>query len=115
MLTRIKPFQSEFKLLEHEVWTQLDQILIPLQQSQARTLLPLRSLAEARPGVSLDQLVKPGILGWGGEEVRIEIQQMGSWFQWRVIRGSYDFGSSGPQLPAEYARFWPASSENPQP
>ena len=94
VVTRIKPFQSEFKLLEHQVWTQLDQILSPLQQSQARTLLPLRPLVEP-DRVFLDRLVEPGILGWGGEEVRIEIQQMGSWFQWRVVRGSDDSASSG--------------------
>lgn len=115
VVTRIKAFPSEFKLLEHEVWTELDQILIRHQQGDARQLLPLRPLSEARPGIYLEQLVKPGILGWGGDAVEVEVQQMGTWYRWRIVRGNYSTSGGGPQLPDEYARFWDSPSDQAPP
>lgn len=107
VVVHIQPFPDEFGQLADRLWNELDAVLNPQQQAMARQYLRLGA-QQARPGSFLSELVIPGILGWAGEGCRVEITRQGSWTRWRIVRGSYDFSSSAPELPPALRRFAPA-------
>lgn len=105
VLVRIKPFPGPVAKCEDRLWSQLDEILDPQQQSIARGNLRLDP-PEERPPIAVSDLVRPGFFGWGKHGATIEIWRVGSWYHWKVATRGFDHSSSGPQLPEEYRRFW---------
>jgi hypothetical protein len=105
IVVQIKPFPVPVAKLEDRLWSQLDEILDPEQQSIARRNLRLDP-PEERPPIAVSDLVRPGFFGWGKNGAAIEIWRVGSWYHWKVATRGFDHSSSGPQLPEEYRRFW---------
>jgi hypothetical protein len=105
IVVQIKPFPGPVAKLEDRLWSKLDEILDPEQQSIARRNLSLDP-PEERPPIAVSDLVRPGFFGWGKNGAAIEIWRVGSWYHWKVATRGFDHSSSGPQLPEEYRRFW---------
>jgi hypothetical protein len=107
----IKRFPAEIAKLENDLWSRLDVVLNAEQQAIARNNLKLGPV-ELVPGVSLNDLVRPGLFGWGNAGARIEIWRVGAWYHWKVQTRGYEYSSQGAQLPAEYQRLWKEPAEN---
>jgi hypothetical protein len=105
VVVRIKPIPEAIAKLEDNLWSQLDAILDPQQQSTARLNLKLDP-PDAAPGVSLSDLVRPGFFGWGKNGATIEIWRVGAWYHWETQTRGYQDSSRAPQLPEGYRRFW---------
>jgi tRNA A-37 threonylcarbamoyl transferase component Bud32 len=110
VVVTIKPYHGPIAQLEDRLWSQLDEILDPQQQSMARLNLDLgpRQLRYQEP-IPLADLVAPGFFGWGKDGARIELWRVGSWYHWKVQARGYEYSTSAPQLPVEYRRFWKGS------
>ncbi len=105
IVVQIKPFPGPVAKLEDRLWSQLDAIFDPQQQSIARSNLKLDP-PEERPPIAVSDLVRPGFYGWGKNGATIEIWRVGTWYHWKVRTRNFDHSSSGPNLPEEYRRFW---------
>jgi tRNA A-37 threonylcarbamoyl transferase component Bud32 len=95
--TQVSAFANELKTLEDRVWLQLGQVLQNFQLTKAKQLLAVRG----------------SLFPLGKEAVVIEITQRDNQFSWRLTtKDTPDVGtwSSGPELPPQYARFWPGPS-----
>ena len=99
MVSRIDPFPEEVREIEDRLWSQLDRILTPQQQSSARG-----NLASVFTGA---QIARPGPIGWAGSEYsEIEIWHMGTWYYWKVRVFGGEMTGSGPALLEGLHRFW---------
>jgi hypothetical protein len=111
IVVRIKPFPESIAKLENQLWSQLDAILDPQQQSTARLNLKLDP-PELVPGTSSSDLVRPGFFGWGKDGASIEIWRVGAWYHWKTQTRGFQDSSRAPQLPEGYRRFWKEADEN---
>lgn len=105
LVIRINTFTDQIEKLESRLWSQLDTILDPQQQSLARLNLKLGPSA----GVSLNNLgefARPGFFGWGKQGLYLELWRVGVWYHWKVQSGGAQDSSRAPQLPEGYRRFW---------
>ena len=105
LIFRINPFPGPIEKLENRLWSQLDAILDPQQQSLARLNLKLDP-PELRVGVTMSDLVRPGFFGWSKEGASIELWRVGAWYYWKVQTRQHEYSARAPQLPEEYRRFW---------
>jgi hypothetical protein len=112
VVVTISPFPAQVEKLENRLWSELDPLLDPDRQSIARLNLKLDQ-REIYPGVTMSDIVAPGMFGWGKGSARIEIWRIGAWFHWNVHSRGYTDSSRGPQLPAAYRRFWNEPVEAP--
>jgi serine/threonine protein kinase len=110
----IKPYPGPIAKLENRLWSQLDEILNPDQQSIARLNLHLDP-ADLLGGVTMAELVRPGFFGWGKAGARIELWRVGSWYHWNVQTRGHQFASSARELPVDYRRFWKRLADPPPP
>lgn len=108
--TVIPPLLKELSPIEGRLWSRLDAILDRDQQNSFRLNLELYP-REAHEGVSLREIVRPGLFGWGQLGSRIEISRDGAWFRWNVSTGAWQDSSTAPELPEEYRRFWKEPSK----
>jgi hypothetical protein len=105
------------------LWTELDGVLSPAQQSVARLNLYLDrpGLMVRKEGWTDAELVRSNFFGWGKGGARIEVWRVGTWYHWSVQvnlpanpENSFPSGAiatvadtgSAPQPPEEYRRFW---------
>jgi hypothetical protein len=99
---------EEFNKLQQELWSRLDALLNPHQQEVMRRSLPVTPVnrAEASLGITVDDLVLPGVLGWGTVPAKIDVFKGGEWFEWEV--SSQDMTSRGSErgLDPRWKRFW---------
>jgi hypothetical protein len=110
VIVTIKPHPEAVAKLEDRLWTALDVVLDSTQQGIARRNLQLKP-PPVGPGRSLEDLVKPGFLGWGKEGATIEIWQVGTWYRWKVRTRGLEFDTEesnlgGPELPWWLRRYW---------
>jgi tRNA A-37 threonylcarbamoyl transferase component Bud32 len=105
LVTVIRPLSKELGSLEDRLWSRLDPILDREQQNLFRLNLELYPRQSA-VGVTLPDLVRPGLFGWGRQGARIEIWREGTWFRWNVSSANYADFSNAPELPEPYRRFW---------
>jgi hypothetical protein len=112
LVVTITPFRPQVEKLENRLWSELDAILDPRQQSIARLNLKLDQPVTV-PGVTVSDLIGPGFFGWGKDGARLEIWRVGAWYHWKVSARGYLDSSRAPQLPATYRRFWKEPVESP--
>jgi serine/threonine protein kinase len=108
--TVIPPLSKELSPIEGRLWSRLDAILDRDQQNSFRLNLELYP-REAHAGMSLREIVRPGLFGWGQLGAQIEIRREGAWFRWNVSTGAWQDSSAAPELPEVYRRFWKEPSE----
>jgi cytochrome c-type biogenesis protein CcmH/NrfG/predicted Ser/Thr protein kinase len=113
LISIIRPFPGELETLEGQLWSRLDSILDHEQQRTFRLNLQVVP-REVHAGKSLEEIVRPGLFGWGTEGARVEVWREGTWFRWKVRIGRYEHTATAPQLPSEYARFWKESEKKTQ-
>jgi tRNA A-37 threonylcarbamoyl transferase component Bud32 len=92
---KVLAFKEELKELEKRVWTQLEAVLQPYQVQKAKELLPIRG----------------ALFPFGQKQVDLEFCIAEHGYGWRVLPEDLEQGTPpyqyGPELPVEYARFWP--------
>lgn len=107
-ITRINEFS--ITQLEDRLWSELDQILTTEEQQRlARFNLHLHPPYQARirPQNLTGTGLEPGLFGWSGNPVRIEIWRVGTWFHWIVKVGNNSLPEQqAQQLPPTWRRFW---------
>ena len=116
IVVRIKTFADQIEKLEGRLWSQLDAILDPQQQSIARLNLKL-DIPENMSAINLGELVRPGFFGWEKHGLYLEVWRVGAWYHWKVQSHGVQGSSRAPQLPEGYRRFWkePVDNETPPP
>jgi len=121
--TEIQPFQEQLRLIENDLWSQLDDVVAIETQKRLRDSLIL-FYASMFPvergnvggGVAGEMLQinntrnEPGVFGWEQSQlpVRIRIGRKGRWYEWQIqINGSpQDVQSKAPILPVSLHRFY---------
>jgi hypothetical protein len=111
VVVRINPFPAPIEKLENRLWSGLDAILDPEQQSIARLNLKLDP-PEPENGTGMDELVRPGFFGWGKAGANIWLWREGEWYRWKIQTRGYEYISRAPQLPEEYRRLWKEPADN---
>jgi tRNA A-37 threonylcarbamoyl transferase component Bud32 len=120
----IKPYPGPIAKLEDRLWSQLDGILSPKQQSLARYNLHLDPHVPnlSRGWLATADLVRSSLFGWGKGGARVEVWRVGTWYHWNVQANvvpdtgvspgvntlQVNDSDSAPQPPDEYRRFWNA-------
>ena len=99
---------DEIETLEKKLWDRLDPLLNPIQQRLLRDQLPLtpRDRSKLVPGNTIDEVVLPGILGWGQNSVRIDLFKGGEWFQWEISSQGMSTKGDSRGLDPRWKRFW---------
>ena len=129
IIVTVKPYPGPLAKLEDRLWTELDGVLSPAQQSVARLNLYLDrpGLMVRKEGWTNAELVRSNFFGWGKGGARIEVWRVGTWYHWSVqanlpanpenpfpgagITTVVDTGSA-PEPPKEYRRFWNESPKD---
>jgi predicted Ser/Thr protein kinase len=111
-VTQIPASPSDVDALENEFWSKLDASLDPQQQRIARANLQVRAI-DAAPGVSLHELVAPGLFGYLEAGARIETWRLGTWHHWNVTVRGFTTEQSAPEMPLLYRRYWDDPIEAP--
>ena len=120
----IKPYPGPIATLEDRLWSQLDGVLSPTQQSVARLNLHLDpAVRNVGKGFETNaEMVRSSFFGWGRFGARGEVWRVGTWYHWNIETNlatdpnmrtgtnvqtiqAQDRGSA-PQPPDEYRRFW---------
>ena len=108
----IKPSPGPIAKLENRLWSELDGILNPQQQSIAHLNLELDP-PKWQSSMLTSDTVRPGFFGWGKDGARIELWRVGTWYHWNVQTRGNGYSASDPQLPEEFRRFWKGSQNDP--
>jgi hypothetical protein len=112
LIVTIQPYPGPVAKLENQLWTELDGIFSPEQQSFARLNLEL-DRPEGRPAKTMADMAGPGYFGWGKEGARIELWHVGTWHHWNVKTPKARYSGNAPELPVEYRRFWKEPPNDP--
>ncbi len=114
LITIIRPIPGEISQLENRLWSKLDSILNNDQQRIARLNLKLGP-PELAAGMTIQEMVAPGLFGWGDAGATIEIWSVGTWKHWTIRARGEEFTSSASELPPYLARFQTGNIAEGQP
>jgi hypothetical protein len=100
--------RNEIDDLENKLWSRIDNELDTRQQALMRSFLRLtpperESLA---PGQSINDILIPGIFGWGSQQVSIQVGKKGTWYTWTIHSQNAQNTDSSPEAPPQLRRFW---------
>ena len=104
-VTVVTSFPSQVEQLEHELWSELDELLDVEQQRIARSNLEIYPDSSSSLNPTGPHRIQ-GLLGWGPAGATIAIWQVGSWYHWKVQHDDRESVSQGPELLPELRRYW---------
>lgn len=102
--------RAEIEQLQQQLWNRLDPLLNADQQATIRRTLPVtpKTREELIPGETVDEVLLPGILGWGEHSAQIDLFQGGEWYEWEISSQGVRKDQTGRGLDPRWKRLWKA-------
>ena len=54
----------------------------------------------------MDDILIPGVLGWGSEQITVQVGKKGNWYTWTIRSQGFETTGSSPDVPPQLRRFW---------